>query len=357
MASLRSLWVFGLLFVCSAVVAEPYLAVRTGFKCMACHVNPSGGGKRTALGRSYGQSVLPAEPAAEPLGEIISRYLDIGADFRISAIAAQSPATDDEFAFNTDRANIYLQTKLIPDRLTLYLDQQFAPASDSREAWLLLQYQQGSLWFKAGRLFLPYGLRLEDDTAFIRAIPGINFSTPDNGIEAGLEQGAWSAQLAVTNGTASGAETNTDKQLSVRVEYIKPRWRLGGSANTNSGGGGIRRDMLNVFGGVNLFGSEWLFEIDRINDEISSTGDIEQIVTLFEVNRQVAQGHNVKLTLEYLDPDTDVSENQRNRSSLVWEYTPMALLQLRAGVRIAEGIPQNNAQNTDNLFVQLHAWY
>lgn len=337
--------------------AEPYLAVRTGLKCMACHTNPTGGGKRTTFGRSYGQTLLPAEPASEPMGDLFGRYLDIGGDLRTSAAFSNTPGGDDQSAFNTDRANIYLEARLMPERLTLYLDQQFAPGSDSREAWLMLWNKKHSSYLKAGRLFLPYGLRLEDDTAFIRAATGINFSTADNGVEAGLETGPWSLQLALSNGAGGGAETNNGKQISLRGEFVTPRWRLGASANFNKGEGGQDRNMQNLFAGLNAFGLQWLTEIDRIEDRNTISGNIKQLATLFEVNREIRKGHNLKLTLEYLDPDTDIDENQRTRSSLVWEATVLPLLQIRFGARIADGIPQNDSQNTHLYFIQLHGWY
>lgn len=62
-------------------------------------------------------------------------------------------------------------------------------------------------------------------------------------------------------------------------------------------------------------------------------------------------------TFEFLDPDTDVDEDEQNRYSLVWEYTPIQYLQLRSGVRVYDGIPQNELQNRRFGFIELHAFF
>ena len=70
---------------------------------------------------------------------------------------------------------IYGNITLIPNLFSFYLDQRVAPGgSSNREAYARLDLLKQGLYFKAGQFFLPYGLRLEDDTAFIRQVPGIN---------------------------------------------------------------------------------------------------------------------------------------------------------------------------------------
>ena len=185
--------------------AEPYLAVQQGLKCMACHVNPTGGGMRNTFGDVWGQTVLPAKrvDTGDPwIGEL-SRFLAIGGNLRASASATDVPNQPKASSFDTDEMRVYLEVRAIPDRLSLYVDQRLAPGgSANQEAYGRLWFDDNRFYVKAGQMYLPYGLRLQDDTAFIRQVPGINFTTPDHGVEAGVELAQWSAQLAVSNGTA-----------------------------------------------------------------------------------------------------------------------------------------------------------
>src|SRR5690606_6256550 len=50
----------GFLVLCFAALAfsEPYMAVRTGFKCSQCHLNQTGGAGRTEYGQAYTQYKL-----------------------------------------------------------------------------------------------------------------------------------------------------------------------------------------------------------------------------------------------------------------------------------------------------------
>ena len=48
--------------------------------------------------------------------------------------------------------------------------------------------------------------------------------------------------------------------------------------------------------------------------------------------------------------------HQQVRASLVYEYTPIPFVQLRAGVRQYDGIPQNDLQNRRLLFLEIHGF-
>ena len=357
----------------AALRAEPYLAVRTGFKCGVCHVNPTGGGKRTEFGSTYSQTTLAAErldlttgkavPAAGAGSEPavwtgkLNDHLAIGSDLRANLQGTLVPNNPSTVAFDQTRAQVYLEVKPIVDRLTIYLDERVAPgAATNRETYAMLWFANKSVYVKAGRMFVPFGLRIEDDTAFIRQVTGTNFNSSDDGVEGGLELGPWSVNVSVTNGAGGGAETNRGKLISSLATYVQPDWRVGASASANYNGDADRR-MLSAFAGLRTGIVSWLASGVTITDDGTPTGRLKQRATLGEGNVEVAKGHNLKLTYEYYDPDADLKEDHRERYSVVWEYVPFQFTQFRAGVRKNHGIPQNDAQNATELFLQWHAFF
>jgi hypothetical protein len=348
------------MFASPWVSAEPYFAVRQGMKCAACHVNPSGGGMRNTYGNIWAQTVLPARrievPGLEMWTGAINQYLAVGGNLRAGGNYVDVPHNDAQSEFDVEEMRIYGAVTIIPERLTLYVDERIAPGgSVNLEAYARVSSADQRWYVKAGQMFLPYGWRLEDDGAFIRQATGIGFATPDKGFEVGLETTNWSTQLAVTNGTAGGSETDKGKQLSLRTEHIQSVWRLGASFNLNDADAG-ERQMQGIFAGLRTGPIAWLAEADYITDD-SFPEQRKLWAGLIEGNWMYSQGHNLKLTAEFFEPDEDIDEDEQNRFSAVWEYVPMQFLQLRAGIRIYDGIPQNDLQNRRVYFVAVNGFF
>jgi hypothetical protein len=115
--------------------------------------------------------------------------------------------------------------------------------------------------------------------------------------------------------------------------------------------------MQNVFLGLRTGQVAWLAEADLITDDLPSGVEQDAIAGLLEANWLFRQGHNLKASYEYFDPDDDADEDHQVRWSLVWEYTPVQFLQGRAGVRLYDGIPQVDLQNRDVYFVEIHGFF
>ena len=341
--------------------AEPYLAVFKGMHCSSCHSSAAGGGLRTAYGNVFAQSELAAAPSEPDQNGYwtgaVTEWLSAGADLRAEYRSVDTPNSDSSNQFDIARAAVYVEGHLIPRRLSIYIDQQFAPGSSlNREAYLKLKNRDGRFYLAAGQFFLPYGLRLQDDTAFVRQVTGVNFFSSDRGIQVGFESGSWSSQLSVTNGSGGGAETDDGKQISFVGSFVKQNWRIGLSLNSNNSALGDRQ-MANVFVGWKTGTIVWLAEIDLIEDELPAGGDQNAIAGFVEANWLYRNGHNLKIGYDYFDPDDAISEDHQVRWNVVWEYTPMQFVQARFGARLHDGVPQVDAQNRDEIFAELHAFF
>jgi hypothetical protein len=352
---LASVW-----FAAACAYAEPYLAVQTGLKCTQCHVNPTGGGLRGAYGDVFAQTVLPAthlDTGTDTWTGNLNTFLRVGGDLRAEALATEVPHTKTISQFQLEQVRTYLEAQVIPERLLVYVDEQVAPGGAlNREAYALYWSASHDWYVKAGQMYLPFGWRLQDQSALILGASGINMTTPDQGVEFGWLKGHWDAQLDVTNGTAGGPVNDSRKQFSSQFSFVESVWRAGAAANYNDKLGGSR-GTYGIFGGLRTGPISWLGQAEIIEDKSLGFGVGRSAATLLEGNWLITRGNNLKVTAEYLDPDRSVSNNAQTRWSAVYELTPIQFVQLRAGMRYYDGIPQVDAQHTRLYFVELHGFF
>lgn len=347
-----------LIFAGQVAEAEPYLAVQKGMQCSNCHSHPAGGGERTVYGNVFAQSELAERRLGDGklwTGEV-SKWLSIGGDLRASFEDIDTPNRGSTSDSDFRRGTIYLNATLIPNRLSIYVDQQFSPDGfENLEAYVRLNSKDTKWFVSAGDFYLPYGLRLQDDSAFVRQASGINFANTDRGLQGGYESGAWSTIASITDGSGAGRD-GSGNQLSLASSYVQPTWRAGVSVNVNNDDAGDR-SMFGFFGGLKTGPVAWLAEIDSIRDDISPGVTVDAFAGLLEANWAIRKGHNLKLSYDYLDPNNDISEDQQVRYSLIWEYSPIQFVQARVGYRLYDGIPQVDTQNREVIFVELHGFF
>ncbi len=348
-----------LLAIACQARAEPYLAVQTGYKCGQCHVNPTGGGERNAFGNAFVQTQLAAarlDTGGDLWSGDVMKFLSVGGDLRTQFSYTQIPHSSSTDQFDLEQARVYASANVIPQRLIVYVDEQVAPGTSlNREAYGLYWSANHDYYVKAGQMYLPFGLRLQDQSAFIQQITGINMTTPDKGVEVGWERGHWDTQLAISNGTAGGAVVSHGKQYGGQLIYVESIWRLGAAANYNDAASGSK-SAAGLFAGLRTGPIAWLGQVDVTDDRSLPVRSGRQLATLLEGNWRIRQGHNLKITSEFLDPNRSVRHDTETRWSIVYELTPIQYLQLRAGFRYNDGIPQDPAEHMRFGFVELHAF-
>lgn len=391
-----------MLLQAAPAAAEPYIALREGFRCSACHVNMNGGGMRTELVATHARDILHYPNFFGPLsnppefftGEI-NKYLALGADLRASNTAIfqdGKPDADGVFRgqvsndqvfrgrLEKDKLEVteavgYLDVRLIPDYLTFYLDQRFQPTTDNREAFGLLR---GVLpwngYVKAGRMFLPYGLQLQDDTAFIRGgsngsiTSGFSFNEQQAAFELGLEPGPFTLVAAVSDGSSNDRDlqvTTTESVLLTDLPVVRSLL-LGNSFSRAgppaSGDHGTNETIVfGFFVGSNLGRLTYLGEADFRSDRSPQTNNrtVGRFIAYGEGDYLFLGWLNMKVALDYSDSDgnvNDVDDNE-NRVSVGLEPFLNRFLQPRLFYRVSNGVRNNPTHNQSIILAEIHAFF
>lgn len=358
--------------------AEPYLAVREGLMCSACHVNNTGQGKRTLYGVEYTQTDMPIQRTRSSdmaLNRALSEFLSIGADVRLvnhtslpdvdNVPAIGNVSTRNSFMLF--EANLYAEIVLKPDRLTVYVDEQVAPSGAfSREVVGMIHGLPHNGYVKVGRMILPYGLRLWDFDAYIRS--QTNNLGQDFGVEFGIEPKSVSFQFAVSNGEQfSTSDSNNGKQITLRLSTVHARGRIGGSFAVNTEDPFVApRDEVWIMGGpfigltggpVTILGE---YDLIRAFDTVQNDITVRQVV-YGEADILLSRGVNAKVAFDYFEPDDGQDAAKRLRIGL--EPTINEFLQARVFYnlnrprRFRDPLFNATNANQDQVSLELHVMF
>src|SRR5439155_682627 len=178
----------------------------------------------------------------------------------------------------------YGQIDLWPDLVTLYADEEFTGGANSREAFALLKaFLPWDSYIKVGRMFPTFGLRVQDDQAYVRARSGYTFQNPDTGAEFGTQPGPFYLGTTITNGTSG------DKDVSATVNGYGVFEDVPVVRNVLAGASFARqtdkRDVASFYLGSNLGALTYLAEFDPIWDRtVASVGKRDQYAAYSELD-------------------------------------------------------------------------
>lgn len=355
-----------LLLLAGTSFAEPYIAVRTGFKCSQCHENRTGGGKRTDFGVAYSQYKLMMKSMmgvaqAQSFDPKLTPTVSVGANFRIEQTWLQAatskkvntgdsvrtaPSTWDAGTFK--EKNLYVNMDLVKDRLKLYYDKDMGGGT-ARELWAMVGLP-GSGYFKFGQMLLPYGFRLMDDEAFVRKGTGYTYGTTALAYELGFEPGPLSL---VVNATQN--EVATVGSLVFQNLPVARTVRVGGSHSYQLRKAyKSKKGSYGVFGGLAFGMFTVLGERDWTRDE-----GIDKIEDYAEIAILPMQGLNFRLVYESLWPDRNIPQAKNNQRRITFGAEPFVTQYLQVGLyyRKNDWIPQNPEKNQDEVVGRLHVFF
>jgi hypothetical protein len=354
--------------------AEPYLMVRAGAKCSDCHTNQTGGGKRTPFAQIHARDILhdldllPIPRGVKAFNGEVNSWISMGGDLRVrNTTTFQDPPKNgrvsNDKAFREDVTSNdtevyeflgYLQVDLWPDVATFYVDENLNGGATNREVFGLFKgFLPWDSYFKAGRMFPAFGLRVFDDEAFIRSRSGFTFQNPDEGAEIGTAPGPFFIASTVTNGQDGDKDVQaTVNAYAVIQDLPVVKHLMGGTSFARQSD---KRNVAAVYGGSNLWRFTFLGEVDFIHDhQVSTVGKRDQLAAYAEVDFLIFDWLNIRGTFDFVKVSND---QDQVRYAIGAEPFINRVIQPRIQYRINNGVPTEPDQNQDQLVVELHLFF
>jgi hypothetical protein len=325
--------------------ALPLYASREGKTCISCHYDPNGGGMRNDFGFLYGKNRhgLDTEQkwANVTVDPRLNEWVAIGMDTRLLYIASHSDGgptlTTSTFFPMQGQLNVAVTPH---DYLSVVMSRGISidtNAFQARELYGLIHGLPHALYAKLGRFRLPFGLRQDDHTSYVRSpffLP-YNSQADDAGIEVGTAGARYFGQLSFTNGSgtisAERAQTFAGKvglggqRIAAGVSGFHQYRELFGITQDRWGG-----YAMSTWGKLTLIG-----EYDRGTQEAPFLfGGTKNLWAAFaELDYRVARGINVRGKIDYLEPDRNVSGDLYRRWLVEADLAPVPFTEVKLSYR------------------------
>jgi hypothetical protein len=346
--------------------AVPRYSVRYEQNCMLCHVNPTGGGMRSAYATDelvpQELAMSPKEPAAlAVLDTYLNKHIRIGADFRnqFMLFSEGSPEANQQ-GFFPMQGDLLLSFQLDPKGVLYYK----RGISNATEYFYVGHVLPWGGYVKGGRFVPPYGWKFDDHTMYVREYEG--FAPPthsDAGIEMGLAPRFGDLTVAVVNGNRGGTLDN-DRRLAVAARastrfHLGPALAVAGLSGYTQPGIDTDVNRAGAFGALSLGPVTWLGQADLTRDDPASGPAESRLVTSHELSVLLRQGVEVLGTYDFLDPDRDFETGALTRFGVGAKAMPrsfMAIEMLYRHTDVQQGARFAGPDYDEGVF-QLHLLY
>ncbi|MFQ5456504.1 MAG: hypothetical protein ACE5EA_09955 [Nitrospirota bacterium] len=345
----------------------PWYARKCSLNCAVCHVNPTGGGMRTAVGNYFASYRIPVftleEGKTEPLFKEfkeemrLSKFIKFGGDLRFAYI------------YSEQESNSRFKSAFFPMQADIYVN--FAPSDH-----LLFNYMQGlqgnkevfglvhdlypaNIYFKFGKFIPPYGLKIDDHTAFIREKLGLGLNSADSadsGVETGFSTFLYFLNMAIFNGSGNSlADDNRAKAFS-GTGGIRARYASIGLSYYNNDSLNTRKVYYGAYSTLHYWRFTWLGEYDLIDitTDKSIGNETKGKVFYGELDYSLYKGIFLKVKYDFYDPDRTVNEDHIDRISYGIDLYPYPNTEISLLQRTNRETPEIN---NDQILLLIHLFF
>lgn len=354
--------------------AHPRFALRSGGKCIDCHINPTGGEMRSMGGWLYGKNTLSMYTSDGKLSPKIGDNISFGFDYRTQYLTKSTDSTT-QSDFQKMEGTIYLNVGL-SDKIDVYARYDFL--FSIWEAYGVLNVLPNDSYIKVGTFAPNYGIRLDDHTAYTRGGDlGVLFSTGsrqgliydpryvETGVELGINLGSI-FNLTASVGNPRNREFLADPTYTARLEFTpiianKIALLFGGSFtsykeqrfNAISGMNSIANiQFYGGFAGIGVGDATLLAEYDIGKDNIvtgQKTGSL-----MIEGAYRITKGLEGVVRYDRFDRNINNSNDELQRLIVGVELYPYSFIEILPQYRLQWETPE---VKNNSFVMQFHLYY